>query len=99
MMDVKKILPAFYDRLFKFFGPQKWWPARSRFEIIVGAILTQNTSWKNVEKAIKNLRSARVLNYRSLKDLSQRRLASLIKPAGYYNIKAKRLKSFINFLT
>ena len=98
MMDAKKMLPAFYDRLFEFFGPQKWWPARSRFEIIVGAILTQNTSWKNVEKAIKNLRSAGVLNYQGLKDLSQRRLASLIKPAGYYNIKAERLKNFINFL-
>ena len=98
MMDAKKMLLAFYDRLFEFFGPQKWWPARSRFEIIVGAILTQNTSWKNVEKAIKNLRSAEVLGYQGLKDLSQRRLASLIKPAGYYNIKAKRLKNFINFL-
>jgi len=98
-MDRKRILLGFYDRLFEFFGPQEWWPARSRFEVIIGAILTQNTAWKNVEKAINNLRSARVLNYRKLKELSQRRLASLIKPAGYYNVKAERLKSFINFLS
>ena len=93
------MLLGFYDRLFEFFGPQEWWPAHSRFEVIIGAILTQNTAWKNVEKAINNLRSAGVLNYRKLKELSQRRLASLIKPAGYYNVKAERLKSFINFLS
>ena len=98
-MNRKRILLGFYDRLFEFFGPQEWWPARSRFEVIIGAILTQNTAWKNVEKAINNLRSAGVLNYRKLKELSQRRLASLIKPAGYYNVKAERLKSFINFLS
>ena len=98
-MDRKRILLGFYDRLFEFFGPQEWWPARSRFEVIIGAILTQNTAWKNVEKAINNLRSAGVLNYRKLKELKTRRLASLIKPAGYYNVKAERLKSFINFLS
>ncbi len=98
-MNRKRILLGFYDRLFEFFGPQEWWPARSRFEVIIGAILTQNTAWKNVERAINNLRSAGVLNYRKLKELSQRRLASLIKPAGYYNVKAERLKSFINFLS
>jgi len=64
----------------------------------VGAILTQNTNWGNVEKAIKNLKQERVLSPRALKDISSSRLASLIKPAGYFNVKAKRLKNFIDFL-
>lgn len=87
-----------YNRLYKTFGPQKWWPAKTRFEVIVGAILTQNTAWSNVEKAIKNLRKARLLDPKKMKDISTVRLAELIRPAGYYNIKAKRLKNFVAFL-
>jgi len=91
-------LLAVYKELYKAFGPQKWWPAKTRFEVIVGAILTQNTSWSNVEKAINNLRKARLLYPDKIKKLSAARLARLIRPAGYYNIKAKRLKNFVTFL-
>ena len=91
-------LKKIYSTLYEAFGPQHWWPGDTPFEIMVGAILTQNTNWSNVEKAINNLKQARCLTPLSLKTISQKRLAQLIKPSGYYNIKAKRLKSFINFL-
>jgi endonuclease-3 related protein len=95
---MRKKLLALYDRLYKAFGPQDWWPAKTDFEIIVGAILTQNTAWPNVEKAIKNLAGERLLSAKSLKGVKKRRLACLIRPSGYYNIKAGRLKNFTNFL-
>lgn len=84
-----------YKRLYKFYGPQGWWPGHTRFEIIVGAILTQNTAWCNVEKAIINLKSEKLLSPEKVKSVSSRSLAALIRPAGYYNIKTKRLKNFI----
>lgn len=87
-----------YQKLFNVFGSQSWWPGETQFEIIVGAILTQNTAWTNVEKAIKNLKNAKVLTPKRMHDLSQGELAKLIKPAGYFNIKAKRLKHFLNYL-
>jgi len=90
-------LENIYQRLYSKFGPQKWWPARTRFEVIVGAILTQNTNWGNVEKAIENLRRAGFLDPPKLHDVSLAELARLIKPAGYFNVKAKRLKNFIEF--
>jgi len=86
-----------YKKLYAAFGPQHWWPADEPFEVIVGAILTQNTSWVNVEKALKNLKAAGVLKPRALLKMPEARLASLIRPAGYYNIKAGRLKSFLGF--
>lgn len=95
---MRQKLLRLYDVLYKTFGPQHWWPARTRFEIIIGAILTQNTAWSNVEKAIGNLARERLLNPASLKAITKRRLACLIKPSGYYNIKADRVKSFVNFL-
>lgn len=95
---MKKKLLKLYDRLYKSFGPQHWWPARTKFEIIVGAILTQNTAWPNVEKAITNLARERLLAPASLRDAKKKRLAYLIKPSGYYRIKADRLKIFANFL-
>lgn len=79
-------------------GPQGWWPGRTRFEVIVGAILTQNTAWTNVAQAIASLRRARALTPQMLATLPRLRLARLITPAGYYNIKAERLKSFLGFL-
>ena len=91
-------LGQIYSRLHKAFGPQKWWPAKTRFEVIVGAILTQNTNWGNVEKALGNLKSKNLLTPQAFQNISQRKLASLIKPAGYFNVKAKRLKNFISFL-
>jgi len=93
-----KTLTEIYQLLFDRFGPQHWWPGETRFEIITGAILTQNTSWANVEKAITNLKSADCLNPEKLHHLESVQLAELIRSAGYYNIKAKRLKNFINWL-
>lgn len=93
-----KILNEIYQRLSRNFGPQHWWPGDGVFEIMVGAILTQNTNWSNVEKAIKNLRTAGLMNPEKLHQLDVRKLAQLIKPAGYFNIKAKRLKNFIRWL-
>ena len=97
-IDIKRILNFIYDRLYESFGPQKWWPGDTQLEVIVGAILTQNTSWTNVEKAIGNLKRENLLDVENLKKITTRRLAHLIKPAGYYNIKAKRLKNFIEYL-
>ena len=94
---MNKLLPI-YNRLYKFYGAQGWWPGNTRFEVIVGAILTQNTAWSNVEKAIINLKKKRLLSPEKLKKANTRQLARLIKPSGYYNIKAKRLKNFITFL-
>ena len=91
-------LEAIYDKLYRHFGPQAWWPGETPFEVIVGAILTQNTNWQNVSKAIANLKKAKVLSPKKLCSLPQSRLAQLIRPSGYFNIKAKRLKEFLNFL-
>ncbi len=91
-------LTEIYQLLFDRFGPQSWWPGETQFEIITGAILTQNTSWANVEKAIKNLKSAHLLTPEKLCHLDVSQLAELIRPAGYYNIKASRLKSFLSWL-
>ena len=89
---------AIYRILFKAFGPQHWWPGDTPFEIAVGAILTQNTNWGNVEKAIDNLKTAHVLSARKIHEMPVNTLAAFIRPAGYFNIKAKRLKAFIHFL-
>jgi endonuclease-3 related protein len=91
-------LTEIYQMLFDRFGPQHWWPGETAFEIITGAILTQNTSWANVEKAIANLKTANLLTAEEIYHLDASKLAELIRPAGYYNIKAKRLKSFLNWL-
>jgi len=91
-------LPEIYQRLFHAFGPQHWWPGDSPFEIAVGAILTQNTNWGNVEKAIYNLKKQNALAVKTIHDMPVQKLAELIKPAGYFNVKAKRLKNFIHFL-
>ena len=95
----KKILADIYRILYKSFGPQHWWPGETPFEIAVGAILTQNTNWGNVEKAINNLKQSGTLDANILHKMPHARLASLIKPAGYFNIKAKRLKHFLVFLS
>lgn len=87
-----------YDRLFDAFGPQHWWPGRSPFEVIVGAVLVQNTNWQNVERAIDNLRQADLLQPHALYDVPLEELERLIRPAGYYRIKARRLRSLLEFL-
>jgi endonuclease-3 related protein len=91
-------LTEIYQLLLDRFGPQRWWPGETAFEIITGAILTQNTSWANVKKAIANLKSANLLTPEKLYYLDTTKLAELIRPAGYYNIKAKRLKNFLTWL-
>lgn len=88
-----------YDRLFDAFGPQHWWPGDTPFEIAVGAILTQNTNWSNVEKAIANLKKEGLMNFRSLHASPHDRIAKLIRPSGYFNIKAKRLRNFMEFMS
>ncbi|MFA5090308.1 MAG: endonuclease III domain-containing protein [Candidatus Omnitrophota bacterium] len=96
--QAKKRLISIYRRLYAYFGPQHWWPAETPFEVMVGAILTQNTSWLNVEKAIAALKQKRLLSPKKLYKISRVNLASLIRPTGYYNIKAERLKEFLGFL-
>jgi len=90
-------LKEFYDAMLAALGPQHWWPSETPLETIVGAILTQNTAWKNVERAIANLRTARCLDWSRLRDIDIADLAELIRPAGTFNVKAKRLKSFISW--
>jgi len=97
-MMISEQLTKVYQLLFDRFGPQHWWPGETQFEIIVGAILTQNTSWANVGKAIANLKSDNLLTPEKLHHIDVSQLAELIRPAGYYNIKAKRLKSFLTWL-
>ncbi len=95
----KKALIKIYDLLSNEFGPQHWWPGDTPFEVAIGAILTQNTNWGNVEKAINNLKKSRALSAKALYKIQAKRLASLIRPAGYYNIKSKRIRAFLKFLT
>jgi endonuclease-3 related protein len=87
----KRQLMTLYRRLHKAYGEQHWWPAETRFEVLVGAVLTQNTAWTNVEKAIENLRLAGALETERLLALRSGRLARLVRPAGYFNVKAGRL--------
>ncbi len=94
---MKKKLRDIFSRLYSVFGPQHWWPGDSAFEVIIGAILTQNTSWGNVEKAIAEIKKKKCLDHRSLSKLTHNKLAGLIKSAGYYNVKAFRLKNFLDF--
>ena len=94
-MGTCETLTAMYEAMLARFGHRRWWPGETPLEICVGAILTQNTNWTNVEKAIANLQTAGCLSVAALAAMDQAVLAELIRPAGYYNIKAKRLKNFI----
>lgn len=87
-----------YTRLYNHFGPRHWWPAETPFEVVVGAILTQSVAWRNVEKAIVNLKEAGLLSVEGLHQAEVEEIASLIVPTRYYRAKAKKLKAFINFL-
>ena len=84
-----------YNILFKHFGPQAWWPAETPFEVIVGAILTQNTNWKNVEKAIANLKAHKLLSPKAILEIRNSKLENLIRPTGYFKQKTKKLKAFV----
>lgn len=94
----KRRLLAVYRRLHAAHGPQHWWPGDSAFEIMVGAVLTQNTAWTNVEKAIANLKNAQALSPEAIVAAPHRRLAAWLKPSGYFNVKAKRLHAFCKWL-
>jgi endonuclease-3 related protein len=95
--DEEKVA-AMYSTLAAAWGRQHWWPAQSRFEVIVGAYLTQNTSWNNVEIAMRNLRAARILTVEGIRTVSIRRLEQLIRSSGYFRRKARKLKTFVRFL-
>lgn len=91
-------MDQYFNSLFTAFGPQHWWPGRTPFEVIVGAILTQNTAWKNVEIAIGNLRQAGVLSAAGISRVPLRKLEGLVRPSGYFRQKARKLKAFCEFL-
>ncbi len=91
-------LKQIYKLLLKAYGPQKWWPAESSLEVMVGAVLTQNTNWQGVEKAIANLKRVNLLDPHKLKAIPTEELSRLIKPAGYFNLKARRLKNLIGMV-
>ena len=92
------ILRAIYQELSAHYGPQHWWPADSAFEVCIGAILTQNTNWQNVERAIANLRAAGKLSFPALYRMPPSELKELIRPAGFFNVKTRRLRNFLEFL-
>jgi endonuclease-3 related protein len=93
-----KLLMAFYRELLSRFGHRNWWPGNSPFEVCVGAVLTQNTAWKNVVKAIENLKASATLDPCRIHEMPVEELAELIRPAGYYNVKARRLRNLIDYL-
>jgi endonuclease-3 related protein len=96
--NVYRLLTTIYRKLYADFGPQHWWPGDTPFEVAVGAILTQNTNWDNVERAIRNLKERKLLGAKQMHALPANKLAELIRPAGYFNVKARRLKAFLDLL-
>lgn len=95
---MRRRLLGIYARLRAAYGPQGWWPGKTPFEVCLGAILTQNTSWTNVEKALGQLRRRGLLSYRALREVPPARLAPLIRSSGYFNLKARRAAAFVSFL-
>ncbi len=95
---MEKEIRELYDSLYRAFGPQHWWPGDTPFEVILGAILTQNTAWANVEKALANLKHANLLTPERLHRAQTVRIAKLIRPSGYFNTKARKLKAFMQWL-
>ena len=91
-------LLSIYNRLFARFGPQRWWPAETACETIVGAVLTQNTAWRNVEKAIANLRARNLLDLLALHHVADADLAAAIRPSGFFNLKTRRLKALVSWI-
>ncbi len=102
MLNMTPALPSrllnLFDRLRGRYGPQHWWPADTPFEVLVGAVLTQNTSWRNVARAIEALKAAGVLELAALRALPPAELAGLIRPAGYYNLKERRLRNLLDMI-
>lgn len=98
MGSLSRTLQEAYERLNNHFGPLHWWPAENPFEVVVGAVLTQNTNWKNVEKAIDSLKRAGVFSFDGLQSLTEEELAGHIRSSGYYNLKARRLKNLLEMI-
>ncbi len=94
----RQLLLRFYKYLLKHFGPSHWWPADHSWEMMAGAILTQNTAWTNVEQALRNLKSAKVLSIKKMATMKQGQLEQLIRPAGFFHQKAQRLQAFARYL-
>jgi endonuclease-3 related protein len=97
-MTTRRRLQDIYDRLLEHFGPQRWWPAESAFEVMVGAVLTQNTNWRNVTVAIDRLREGDFLRFERLAALAEAELAEMIRPSGYFNVKARRLLNLLRMI-
>ena len=97
-IPINILLMEIFEALLKAYGPLHWWPAETPFEVCVGAILTQNTNWGNVEKAIVNLKRDGVLSIDALGEIDRERLAELIRPSGFFNVKSVRLKDFIGWV-
>jgi len=95
---LEDLLMTAYRLMLGHFGPRNWWPADTPFEVMIGAVLTQNTAWGNVEKAIENIKSADALSLEKLYDVPDETLAEWIRPSGYYNLKTKRLKALVRFV-
>ncbi|MCG7897541.1 MAG: endonuclease [Candidatus Thiodiazotropha lotti] len=98
MRSLKARLEELFEKLFAHYGAQNWWPADSPFEVMLGAVLTQNTAWTNVEKAIHNLKSLSELNPQALITMPRESLAQAIRPSGYYNLKAERVQNLCGLL-
>ena len=96
--DSNVSLNTIFEKLLEHYGPQDWWPGDSPLEIMIGAVLTQNTSWKNVEKAIANLKEASLMHLERLHKTKVEELAEIIRPSGYYRLKAKRLSNLIDYV-
>jgi endonuclease-3 related protein len=94
---IGELLRELYQKLWEAFGPQGWWPAETPFEVILGAILTQNTNWNNVAQVLAGLKEEGLLNPRLLREMPDAELARRLKPSGYFNIKARRVKNFLDF--
>ncbi len=93
-----ELLVHIYVRLFAAYGPQHWWPADEPFEVMVGAVLTQSTAWANVAKAIRNLKEANAMSPEAIRRLGPDRLAALVRPSGYYNVKSHKLMALVSWL-
>ncbi len=98
IMSCMSVLTGIYDKLYDAFGAQHWWPGQTPFEIALGAILTQNTNWENVRKAINNLREADCLTSRRVYETPPGQLAELLRPSGFFNVKTRRVMAFVRFL-
>ncbi len=96
-MTTQTHLQTIYEKMFAHYGPRHWWPGETPFEVMVGAILTQNAAWRNVEKAIANLKAENLLDPKKLYALPPARLALLIQPAGFFRLKTKRLRNFLKY--